>query len=213
MSSKALSDEEAEQLSAWPPEVAHSDLVAHFTFSVEDRRWLRSHRGAAERIGLAVQLCGLAYLGFVPADLAGTPRKVVLFVAEQIGVAPAGFARYGREVDGRTRRRHVAAVVEQAGWRVCGPGEWKALGDWLKARALEHDTPSVLFRQALQQLRADRVVRPAWTASCGRCPLPGSPPKTRSAGAWTRSCPLSAATSSTTWWPPTPNWAWPPWCG
>jgi len=54
----------------------------------------------------------------------------------------------------------VATVVEQAGWRVCEPGEWKALGDWLTARALEHDIPSVLFRQALQQLRTDRIVRP-----------------------------------------------------
>ncbi len=43
------------------------DLVAHFTLSVDDRRWIRSHRGATERIGLAVQLCALHYLGFVPA--------------------------------------------------------------------------------------------------------------------------------------------------
>jgi TnpA family transposase len=157
---KVLSEEEAEQLSSWPPEVARSDLVAHFTLSIEDRRWVRSHRGAAERIGLAVQLCGLGYLGFVPADLASTPREVVAFVATQIGVAVATFTRYAREVDGRTRRRHVAAVVEQAGWRLCGPGEWKALGDSVTARALEHDTPSVLFRQALSQLRTDKVVRP-----------------------------------------------------
>ncbi|CAN5765018.1 Tn3-like element TnAs1 family transposase [soil metagenome] len=160
MPGKVVSDEEAEQLSSWPPEVARSDLVAHFTLSAEDRRWVRSHRGAAERIGLAVQLCGLGYLGFVPADLAGTPREVVAFVAKQVGVAAGTFARYAREVNGRSRRRHVAAVVEQAGWRLCGPGEWKVLGDWLTARALEHDTPSVLFRQALQQLLADRVVRP-----------------------------------------------------
>jgi hypothetical protein len=158
VASGVLSDEEAEQLSTWPPEVVRSDLVAFFTLSLEDRRWVRSHRGAAERIGLAVQLCGLGYLGFVPAALAGTPREVVQFVAKQIGVAAATFTRYAREVDGRTRRRHVAAVVEQAGWRGCGQGEWKALRDWLIARALEHDTPSVLFRQALQQLRSDRVV-------------------------------------------------------
>ena len=107
-----------------------------------------------------MQLCGLGYLGFVPADLAATPREVVAFVATQIGVAVPTFIRYAREVDGRSRRRHVAAVVEQAGWRLCGPGEWKALGDSLTARALEHDTPSVLFRQALAQLRTDRVVRP-----------------------------------------------------
>ncbi len=160
MAGKVFSDEETEQLSSWPPEVARSDLVAHFTLSVDDRRWVRSHRGAAERIGLAVQLCGLGYLGFVPVDMASTPWEVVAFLGEQIGVAAPSFNRYAREVDGRTRRRHVAAVVEQAGWRVCGPGEWKALGDSLTARALEHDTPSVLFRQALGQLRTDNVVRP-----------------------------------------------------
>ncbi len=171
MGTKVLSDDEVEQLSTWPPEVAHSDLVAHFTLSVEDRRWVRAHRGTAERIGLAVQLAALGFLGFVPADLAGAPRAVVALVAKQVGVGVASFSRYAREVDGRTRRRHVAAVVDQAGWRLCGPGEWKALGDWLTARALEHDTPSVLFRQALQQLRTDRVVRPgleAWRASSTR---------------------------------------------
>ncbi|MCA1675953.1 MAG: DUF4158 domain-containing protein [Actinobacteria bacterium] len=100
--------------------------------------------GADERLGLAVQLGGLAYLGFVPADLTGTPRKVVTFVAKQVGVAAAAFTRYAREVDGRTRRRHVAPVVEQAGWRVCGPGEWKVLGDSLTARALgPHAGPRV----------------------------------------------------------------------
>jgi hypothetical protein len=97
--------------------------------SLEDRRWVRSHRGAVVRIGLAVQMSGLRFLGFVPADLAGAPREVVQFMAKQIGVAAATFTRYIREVDGRTRRRHVAAVVEQPGWRVCGQGEWKAFGD------------------------------------------------------------------------------------
>jgi hypothetical protein len=89
--------------------------------TLEDRRWVRSHRGAVVRIGLAVQMSGLRFLGFVPADLAGAPREVVQFMAKQIGVAAATFTRYIRE---------------------------------LTARALEHDTPSVLFRQALQQLRA-----------------------------------------------------------
>jgi hypothetical protein len=160
VASGVLSDDELEQLSSWPPEVARSDLAAHFTLSLDDLRWLRSHRGAIERVGLAVQIRGLGFLSFVPADLAGVPREVVQFVAKQVGAAPAGFTRYARDVDGRTRRRHVAAVVGQAAWRTCGRGEWKALGDWLVARALEHDAPSVLFAQALGQLRAERVVRP-----------------------------------------------------
>ena len=49
-------------------EVARSDLAAYFTLSLDDLRWLRSHRGAVERVGLAVQMGALRFLGFVPAE-------------------------------------------------------------------------------------------------------------------------------------------------
>jgi Domain of unknown function (DUF4158) len=155
-----LPAEELQRLSTWPAEVARSDLAAHFTFSLEDLRWVRSHRGAVERIGLAVQLAALRFLGFIPGELVDTPPEAARHVGNQIGVAPATFTRYAREVDGRTRRRHVAAVVEHAGWRACAAPQWIALAAWLTERALEHDTPTVLFGQALDQLRAQRVVRP-----------------------------------------------------
>ena len=51
-------------------------------------------------------------------------------------------------------------MIERLGWSLCGRGEWKLLGDGLVARALEHDALSVLFRQALTHLRAERIVRP-----------------------------------------------------
>ncbi len=121
MAAKALPDDELEQLSTWPPEVARSDLAAHFTLSVEDLRWIRSHRGAAERIGLAVQLVGLGFLGFVPINLASTPREVVGFLAGQVGAAPATFARYAREIDaapgaGTWPRSWSRPAGEPAGW-------------------------------------------------------------------------------------------------
>jgi len=163
VATRVLSDAELEQLATWPPEVARSDLAAYFTLSVDDSRWVRSfrsQRAAADRLGLAVQLSALSFLGFVPADLTATPPEVVTHLAKQIGVSPAALGGYAREVSGRSRREHVEAVVAQAGWRPCARGEWKVLGDWLVARALEHDTPSVLFRQALERLRAEHVVRP-----------------------------------------------------
>src|SRR5437899_10004194 len=66
MPPRSLSDAEIEGLTGWPAEVAASDLVAFFTLGVDDLRWVRSHRGAANRIGLATQLCALGYLGFIP---------------------------------------------------------------------------------------------------------------------------------------------------
>jgi hypothetical protein len=93
--------------------------------------------------------------------MSAAPAEVVERLASRVGVSPSALARYAREVDGRLRRLHVQLVIERAGWRTCGRGEWKELGDWLVARALEHDTPSVLFRQALEHLRSEQVARPA----------------------------------------------------
>jgi hypothetical protein len=38
-----------------------------------DRALVFAQRGPANRLGLAVQLCALRFLGFVPEDLAGLP--------------------------------------------------------------------------------------------------------------------------------------------
>ncbi|MGH9107188.1 MAG: DUF4158 domain-containing protein, partial [Acidimicrobiales bacterium] len=163
MASRAVPDAELERLASWPPEVSRADLVAHFTLTVDDLRWLRSFRSpraAADRLGLAVQLCALRFLGFVPADLLATPPEVVARLAGQLGVPATTLAAYTGQVSGRSRREHVALLLAQAGGRSCGRGEWKSLADWLAARALEHDSPSVIFRQALEHLYAGHVARP-----------------------------------------------------
>jgi hypothetical protein len=166
--------EELKRLSSWPGEVARSDLSAYFTLSLEDLRWLRAHRGAGERMGLAVQLAALRFLGFIADELGETPGEVARHVAEQIGMAPATFARYAREVDARTRRRHAATVIEHAGWRTCGPGDWASLSQWLTERALEHDTPTILFGQALDQKRRPSS-RGAYRDFSFRCSLRAEP--------------------------------------
>lgn len=137
-----------------------SDLGAFFSLSVNDLRWLRSYRGAPNRLGLAVSLCGLRYLGFIPEDLTAAPGEVIDVLTKRVGVSPRALERYAREVDGRLRRLHIGQVIAQAGWRLCGRGEWKGLRDWLVDRAIEHDSPQLLFRQLLEHLRAERIVRP-----------------------------------------------------
>ena len=160
MPPRGLSNRDIEQLTLWPAEIPHSDLAAFFTLNVDDHRWLRSHRGIANQLGLAVQLCGLRYLGFIPADLIAAPTTVIDRLAEQLNTDVSVFADYCSQVKGRTGRDHLGWVLAHAGWSTCDRGDWKRLGDWLVERALEHDTPSVLFRQTLDYMRAERIVRP-----------------------------------------------------
>jgi hypothetical protein len=112
----------------------------------------------ADRLGLAGQLATLPWLGFVPDDLTAAPSAAVARLADQLQVSPDTLVRYGRRE--QTRTEHLRQVAAYLGWRACGPGELKALDDFLLLRAMEHDAPSVLFHLACEHLRAERVIRP-----------------------------------------------------
>lgn len=161
MPSRYLSDAELARLSGYPAEVADEDLIAYFTLSGADRRWVRErHRGPANRLGLALQLTTLPWLGFIPADLAAAPAAAVARLAGQLDVDPAAIAGYGgwRE---ETRREHRREVLARLGWRTAGTGELKLLDEFLLARAMEHDAPTLLLRLACDWLHGERIVRPA----------------------------------------------------
>ncbi len=159
MATRLLSDAEQRRLEGWPAEIAPADVVTYFTLPGDDLRWLGRTRSRPNRLGLGVQLATLRCLGFIPADLAAAPPVVVTRVATDLDIAPELFDGY-LALGERVRRDHAVAVIERAGWSSCGRGEWKRLNDWLVTRAMEHDTPSVLFRGALDYLRDTRIVRP-----------------------------------------------------
>ncbi len=171
MPTRFLSDAELAQLSGFPSDIAAEDLVTYFRLEESDRRWLiGEHRGGVNRLGLGLQLCTLRWLGFVPDDLTSVPAAAVGRLADQLGVDPGVLGDYGGWKD-RTRTEHLREVLDQLGWRTAGPGEVKALEDFLVNRALEHDSPSLLVRLACEHLRSERVVRPGverlqcWVAS------------------------------------------------
>ncbi len=155
-----MSQAEVERLTTWPTEIPRSDLGAFFHLADDDLRWLRRHKVAANRVGLAARLCALRYLGAVPENFAQAPAEVTAMLCHQLDATLAEFSQYEARIDERTRRRHVESVLTHAGWRVCDAGEWKRLGDWLVERALEHDIPAVLFRSAVDFLHSERIVRP-----------------------------------------------------
>ncbi len=146
-----------------------------------------------------MQLSALRFLGFVPADLTATPTEVVTHMAKQIGVSPAALGRYGREVSGRSRREHLEAAVAQAGLAALRAGRVEGARRLAGDRALEHDTPSVLFRQALERLRAEHVVRPGLDRLTRAVAGARSPLARRSTGDSPRSSPPSVVPSSTLW--------------
>jgi hypothetical protein len=80
---------------------------------------------------------------------------VVARLADQLGVDPDALRSYGRRA--KTRTEHLRLVAKYLGWRLPTTLELKELDEFLLARAMEHDSPTLLFRLACEYLISARV--------------------------------------------------------
>lgn len=103
-------------------------------------------------------LCTLSWLGFVPDKVSTAPPVAVARLADQLGGDPVELRSYGRRA--KTRTEHLRLVAQYLGWRPPSTLELKELDEFLLARAMEHDSPTLLFRLACEYLISARVIRP-----------------------------------------------------
>jgi len=140
------------------PEISREELIRFFTLSAADEAFVRSMRRPSTVLGVAVQLCALPWLGFVPDEVGAAPAVAVTRLASRLGMPAGELAGYGlRE---QTRTDHLRMVMSYLGWRTADELSVKELDEFLLARAMEHDAPSLLFRLACEHLITTRVVRP-----------------------------------------------------
>jgi hypothetical protein len=156
-----LSDAQREQLSGFPAELDGEALDRFFTLSDADLAEVRRRHGDSNRLGWALQLCGLRMLGFCPDDMTSAPAVAVRFLSRQLGVEPGVLATYG--VRAQTRTDHLAQVKSYLGFPSATPDDLERLGEWLAAEAMAQDRPIVLFHLACARLYELRLVRPGLT--------------------------------------------------
>jgi Domain of unknown function (DUF4158) len=159
VAAQVFADEELERLRGFP-EIGRDELFRFFTLTPADVAFVDPGRGRgpADRLGLAVALCTLPWLGFVPDKVSTAPPVAVARLADQLGVDPVELWSYGRRA--KTRTEHLRLVAQYLGWRPPSTLEFKELDEFLLARAMEHDSPTLLFRLACEYLISARVIRP-----------------------------------------------------
>ena len=124
MPASIFSETELARLASFPEEIPGDDLIRAFTLTGADRDLVAIRRGAANRLGLALQLCALPYLGFVPRNLSAAPRSAACFVADQLEVSPdeiQSYARRGSRRADSTSPRFGNTLAS----RCSGHGTWK----------------------------------------------------------------------------------------
>lgn len=161
MSRRFLKADHREALANFPSIIGETDLIAHFLLTPDDLTLVMSNRTATQRLGFAISLCALRYLGFFPQNLMTAPDNVLQYVAEQINCDVEVIKDYGERSD--TRQEHQRAIMTYLGFRWFKSSEEQTLFDWLSQRALENDRPSTLLQQASEWLYKNQIVRPGIT--------------------------------------------------
>jgi TnpA family transposase len=156
-----LTDDEREGLQYFPADISPSDVTAFFTLSATDMVLVQKQRGDHNRLGSALLLCTLRYLGYCPKDIGIVPEAVVSYVSEQLHIDPACLQQYGGR--DQTQSGHLQGVQAYLGFHDATSADLENLSTWLLERALEHDKPSLLLQLLCEKLYQGKIVRPGIT--------------------------------------------------
>ena len=118
----------------------------------------RQHRPAG-LLGIALQLCALRWLGFIPDDLPSAPKDSIAALAAILDAEPRVI--FDSSACPQTRREHRPLGREHAGFRAAGERELEPVGSWLIEQALEHAPLAAARGDPCGELRRRQIERPA----------------------------------------------------
>ena len=145
------------------PDQAQLDRFFHLDGA--DLEQVNIRRGEHNRLGYAVQLGTVRFLGTFLSDPTGVPEVVADYLAQQLGITDRGvLALYARRE--ATNREHAGEIQLAYGYRDFSDHEVQAeLRAWLVARmAMSGERPSVLFDLATARLLEAKVLLPGPTS-------------------------------------------------
>ena len=155
-----LSATERESLLTLPD--AKDELIRHYTFNETDLSVIRQRRGAANRLGFAVQLCYLRFPGiFLGVD--DPPFLPLLrMVAAQLKVPVESWNHYGQRE--QTRREHLVELQTVFGFKPFTMSHYRQAVHTLTELALQTDKGIVLASTLVENLRRQSIILPAMNA-------------------------------------------------
>jgi TnpA family transposase len=124
-----------------------------------DMRLIAKRRGDHNRMGFALQMVTVRFLGTFLADPLDVPTEVLDYVAQQLEIAdPSCVKRYLERK--KTPLEHQWELAREDGWRAFADAE-EELTRWADDRAwTTGDGPKTIFDAAVAWLRKQRVLLP-----------------------------------------------------
>ncbi len=154
-----LTKEERLQYMRIPNNLSDWVFGTYFTFTQHDIEVIKRHRRDYNRLGFAVQLCVLRYLGRTLSEVKDIPEEILGYVASQIGVETNEFNSYFKRE--ATKYEHLEEIREEYGYSTFTIQEYRHLSKYLLPHALVNGNALHLIQISLDQLRKKKVILPS----------------------------------------------------
>jgi TnpA family transposase len=135
------------------------DLIRYYRFSETDLAIIRRHRGSANRLGFAVQLCYLRFPGIILGVDQSPYPPLLRLAADQITVSADCWEDYGRRE--QTRREHLAELQAWLSLTIFSVSDYRRLVRQLTKLARRTDRGILLAEALVEMLRQQRIILPA----------------------------------------------------
>ncbi|WP_272976355.1 Tn3 family transposase [Deinococcus geothermalis] len=157
-----LSDDQAARYGCYHTDPTPEQLTRFFYLSEQDHAFIAQRRREHNKLGCALQLCTLRFLGTFQLDPTAVPVVAIQNVADQLQLDPAVLPQYLRRVN--TRFQHQQLILAHLDYQPFDDVQAFRLIRWLYAQvATSTVRPSVLFDLATAHLVSQRVVLPGVT--------------------------------------------------
>lgn len=140
------------------------ELERFFWLTPEDMLQVKTCRGAANRLGFALNLLLMRLLHCPFPETGQIPPRIVQFVAMQCNGHPEALAEYAVRRP-QTRDEHLVQIRIHLKVRLYAhTQDQPRLREYLLMRALQRDDPAVLLEEAEEWLREEGILFPAEAA-------------------------------------------------
>jgi len=159
-----LTEEQKNQYGCFSGEPTETQLARYFHLDNTDLALINKCRGEYNRLGFALQLTTVRFIGKFLADPTKVPKGVILFMANQLGVADVGCLK--KYMHRRTTRyTHSNEIQLFYGYHDFNTSPWKdQLSEILYSRSwISNERPSLMFDFATIWLIQHKVLLPGAT--------------------------------------------------